>query len=239
MKKLFPFTLIFLITLTLLSQAAIKSYGKENNKQEIKIQAKPRTVWFGAKQDKNEIKIKSETEIEVESEVEIENGDNKNRIKIKIENDKGEFKIWGPIQSFTASSITIDGKTITIDPNTTEKFKQVGILNIGMYARVEGVIINDIFYAEKIVVDQRNKNEIDEDEEDDDDEISPTPSATPTGTLTPTIIGTPTVTPSETPTPTATETPILELSSGDAFILDQIILNLQNLLRKLLRIPEE
>lgn len=230
MKKLIP---VFAITAILLSQAIVSSYGKENNANknsnaEVKIEIK---------NNKNEIKIKNE-----ENEVEIGN-ENKNRIKIKIENDKGEFKIWGPIQSFDSSSLTIDGKTIEIDTTITEEFKQVGELKAGMYAKVEGVIINDTFYAEKIVVDQRNKNDIDED----DDEVSPTPSVTLTGTLTPiitetispTVTGTPTVTPSETPTPTATETPTLELSSGDAFILDKMILDLQNFLRRFLRLSEE
>lgn len=225
MKKLIP---VFAITAILLSQAIVSSYGKENNENknsnaEVKIEVK---------NNKNEIKIKNE-----ENEVEIGN-ENKNRIKIKIENDKGEFKIWGPIQSFDSSSLTIDGKTIEIDTTITEEFKQVGTLNIGMYAKVEGVIINDAFYAEKIVVDQRNKNDLDED----DDEVSPTPSvtnaATPTVTTTPSISITPTVIPSGTPsiTPTATETPLLQGSNNNVFILDQLILKLERLIGSLLKL---
>lgn len=234
MKKLIP---VFAITVILLTQAIVASYGKENNEQN-----NVQSIKTEVKQNNGNAGIKVKNQVIEPTIVDEQIEENKNRVKF-LEKKNDEFKIWGPIQAFSASSITIDGKTITIDPNITEKFKQVGALSIGMYVKIEGVIINEIFYAEKIVVDQRNKNDID----DDDDEISPTPSATPTGTLAPTITetisptvtGTPTVSPSETPTPTATETPTLQISSGDAFILDKMILNFQNLLRRFLRLSEE
>jgi len=216
MKKLTLISLISLITLIFFSKAVVSSYGKENNKSEVKIETK---------HDKNKVKIENKIESEDENE-------NKNRVKIKIENDKGEFKIWGPIQSFDNSSLTIDGKTIKIDPNITKKFKQVGELKVNMYAKAEGVIINDNYYAEEIVVDNRNKKD-----------ISPTPtvieniSTTPSITNTPVVSTSPTVTLSETPfiTPTTTETPLLQGLNNNPFILDQLILKLEKLISSLLK----
>lgn len=208
MKKLI---LGSLISIFLLSQAVISSYGKENNgNSKTKIEVK---------QNNNENRIK----------IENEENENKNRIKIKIENDKGEFKIWGPIQSFTSSSITIDGRTITIDQNT----RTVGQPNVDMYAKVEGTINNEDYLAEKIVVDNRNKN-------DEDDNISPTvtisptlsPSVTevsPTTSIEPTVSVEPTISIS----PTVTEGLTQAQQAEKQFTLGQIIEALEKFLNSL------
>lgn len=223
MKKLIPFSLILLF---LLSQAAISSYGKEenankNNKAGVEVEIKTNN---GKSESKIEIK-QDKNQIKIEEENEEEENENKNREKF-LEKKDGKFKIWGPIQSFTNTSISLNGKTITIDQSVTNKFKRVGILKIGMYTKVEGVIITDTYYAEQIVVDNRNKKD-----------LSVTPGVSPTisATISPTITGTITPTISITPeislTPTVTSTESANI--GQPFILGEIIKAVENFLNSL------
>lgn len=224
MKKFVLITLTSLITLILLSQAVNASFGKENNKPkngkaEVKIEIKT-----------NQGKVEKKIEIKQENkndEIEDENeNENKNRIRVRVEEDKGKFKIQGPIESFTESSVTIDERLIKIDPNTTSKFKQVGKLEVGMHTKVEGMIIDGTYFAEKIVVDQRNKHEI---EEDQDEEVSSTATVTPTISIEPTTSVERTTTLSPTPTEGLTQTQEVE----SQFVLGQIIEALEKFLNSL------
>lgn len=115
----------------------------------------------------------------------------------RIKNNK--FMVKGVVSASSSSSLTINNQLINIDSSVTGHVKIVGNVKPGAYAMVQGIIQNSNFYANKIVVNQRNKKEVEEN--DDNDEISQTPTATPTPTLSPTL--------SPTPTPTGTESALI------------------------------
>lgn len=145
-----------------------------------------------ADEDENENEAKSNRILEI-----IENsrffeisGEGKNKTQFRIKDnhndENSEFMIKGVISASTSNSITINGKVINIDSSVTEEIKIVGKLEVGAYAMAKGIVKDSNFYAEKIVVNERNKNNIedeDEDEIDDDDDRNATPSATPTPTV--------------------------------------------------------
>lgn len=115
-------------------------------------------------------------------------GKNKTQFRIKDNHDdeNAEFKLKGTISATSSDSITIDGKVVNIDSSVTEETKIVGKLEIGAYAMAKGVVIDSDLYAEQIVVNQRNKNSIEEENENEIEEENEnaTTSATPTPTLT-------------------------------------------------------
>lgn len=136
-----------------------------------------------ADEDKDERTIKPSRIIET-----IENpkvfeisGEGKNRTEFRIKNnhndEDSEFMIKGVINASTSNSITIDTKVINIDPLITKEIKIVGNIKVGAYAMVKGKIIDSKYYAQKIVINQRNRNNIEDENE------NSTPSATPTPTL--------------------------------------------------------
>lgn len=145
-----------------------------------------------ADEDENENEAKSNRILEI-----IENsrffeisGEGKNKTQFRIKDnhndENSEFMIKGVISASSSNSITIDEKVIHIDPLITEEIKIVGKLDVGAYAMAKGEIIDSKYYAEKIVVNERNKNNIEDEEEDeidDDDDRNATPSATPTPTV--------------------------------------------------------
>lgn len=112
-------------------------------------------------------------------------GEGKNKTQFRIKDnhndENSEFMIKGVISASTSNSITINGKVINIDSSVIEKIKIVGNIEAGAYAMAKGEIIDSKYYAEKIVVNERNKNNI-EDENEEEDEIA-APSATPTPTV--------------------------------------------------------
>jgi len=150
--------------------------------------------------DINELKLNKAVKIDNQSDIfrlsvqirerqeDEEREQNKNKTQFRIKdnhNDEdSEFMIKGVIASSSSGSIVIDSKTIKIDPSVTGKVKIVGKLEIGAYAMAKGIVKNSDLYAEKIVVNQRNKNDIEENE-DDDDKIRPSISPTPTPSVTP------------------------------------------------------
>ncbi|HYM64908.1 MAG TPA: hypothetical protein VES68_00260 [Candidatus Sulfotelmatobacter sp.] len=122
--------------------------------------------------------------------------ENKEKTQFRTKDNKNQysqFSIKGVISSSASDSITIDNKLIKIDSSVTGDVKIVGTTSVGSYAMVKGIIKDSILYAQKIVVDQRNKKELQEDKNDndnDEDELSPSPTLTPSITLTPTPTGT-------------------------------------------------
>lgn len=141
-----------------------------------------------ANEDKDENEVKPSRIIEI-----IENsrffeisGEGKNKtqwsIKDNHNDENSEFMLKGVISASTSNSITIDGKTINIDSSVTDEIKITGKLEVGAYAMAKGIVKDSNFYAEKIVVNQRNKKDIKEENEDEDEIASP--SATPTPTVT-------------------------------------------------------
>lgn len=200
-------TIILLISgVLLLSQNKIVSFAKENNEPNENAQ----------------VEIDSDQSNVFDF---FSSGDSKNKLQIRIEGENGEdedenrnFMIKGVIEAKSSNSITIGGYLIKIDPAVTEKVKIVGSIEVGMYAMAKGEIVNSIFYAEKIVVNNRNKKDF--------EDISVTPSVSPTITPTTTL----SVTPTATPTPTVE--PEDEENSNES-ILKGLIKSLENLLDSL------
>ena len=112
---------------------------------------------------------------------------NKEREQLRIkerENKSGnhDFMIKGIITSSSSSLIVINNINIKIDSLITGDVKIVGNTQVGAYAMVQGEIINSDYYAKKIVVNQRNKKDIEETNE--TSNINATVSATPTPSIT-------------------------------------------------------
>jgi len=131
--------------------------------------------------------------------------------------------IKGVITSSSSGLIIIDSKTIKIDSSVTGEVKIVGKLEVGAYAMAKGIVKDSDLYAEKIVVNQRNKKDI---EEEGGDEID--------GNATPSAIPTPTVSP--TPTPVSTQSAVTEESEkshNTNLNLESVIEAIQNFLNYL------
>lgn len=157
-----------LILLTILSLGGVSAFAdKDENKNE------------------NEIELKQSIKVNDDLRVFEVSGEGKNRTEFRIkdnhDDEDSEFMIKGVISSASSASITIDGKIVNIDSSVTEEIKIVGKLEVGAYAMAKGIVKDSNLYAEKIVVNQRNKEDIEVDE-DDDDEIA-SPSAIPTPTI--------------------------------------------------------
>lgn len=178
MKKLSAVIFAFLIIFT----TAVSAHEKENkNKdEETEINTEVSNSDFG--KNKTQIKIKDE-----------DNDDEDGKT------NKKEFQIKGVISAYDATSITVGGQAIKIDSKITKEFKQRGKIAVGMYAKVEGIINNGVYYAEEIVVNNRDKKDITPTPS---SSISVTPSVSPTTSPTGTI----TITPTGTVTPTITGT---------------------------------
>ncbi|MCL6096829.1 MAG: hypothetical protein M1444_04095 [Patescibacteria group bacterium] len=164
-----------------------------------------------------------------ESEQEKIQEQNKNKTQFRIKdnhNDEdSEFMIKGVITSSSSGSIVIDNKTINIDSSVTGDVKIVGKIEVGAYAMAKGIVKDSNLYAEKIVVDQRNKKDLEESDAEDLN-ASPTPTVSPT------------------PTPVSTQSAATEEpeKSHDANLnldLSNIILSVQNFLNYLRELAQK
>lgn len=141
-----------------------------------------------ASDDKVKLNLNNAVKID-ESNIFQISGEGKNKTQFRTKqhknNDETEFMLKGVIDASSANSLTIDGKVINIDSEVTEEVKIVGTIKVGAYAMVKGEIKDSSYFAEKIVVDQRNKIDDDEDVEDidEDEDEDATVSATPTPTI--------------------------------------------------------
>lgn len=139
-----------------------------------------------ADKDENEIKLNQALRIDDDSKVFEISGEGKSKTQWSIKNNHqgndSEFMIKGVISVVSLNTITIDGKVINIDSSVTDEIKITGKLEVGAYAMAKGIVKDSNFYAEKIVVNQRNKKDIKEENEDEDEIASP--SATPAPTVT-------------------------------------------------------
>lgn len=135
-----------------------------------------------ADENKNETNVKSNAIIGINNDSNVfeMSGEGKNKTQFRIKdnhnNENSEFIIKGVITTSTSDSITIDGKTINIDSFVTEKIKIVGKLEIGAYAMAKGEIIDSKYYAKTIIVNQRNKKDIENDNQDEIVTVSLTPT---------------------------------------------------------------
>lgn len=143
-----------------------------------------------ASDDKVKLNLNNAVKID-ESNVFQISGEGKSKTQFRTKqhknNDETEFMLKGVIDASSTNSITIDGKVINIDSGETEELKIVGAIKVGAYAMVKGEIKDSSYFAEKIVVDQRNKidddEEIDDIDENEDEDEDATVSATPTPTI--------------------------------------------------------
>ncbi len=120
-----------------------------------------------ANADNNGVQTQNENEVTEQ---------NRNRTQFRLFNDSNnnqEFRIKGTITASSSNSLTINSQVIKIDQSVTGNVKIVGNIQAGMYAMVWGVVKDSNYYAREIVVDQRNKWEVNENEH------GATPSATP------------------------------------------------------------
>lgn len=146
------------------------------------------------------------------------------QLRTRTENNgTNTFMIKGVITAETINSLTIGSQIINIDPSVTGNVKTAGTVRTGMYAMVQGIVQNSTYYAQKIVVDQRNKLELREGQEISE---TPTPTASVTVTPTPNV----TVTPTLTPTPEATQNANIEESGKGSANVNTLLTSLQNIL---------
>jgi hypothetical protein len=130
------------------------------------------------------LNLNKKTRIDDNSNIFNMSGEGKNKTQFRMEtkhDNTSRFMVKGLITASSNNMLTIARKNIKIDPQVTGNVKIVGGINIGSYAMIKGIEIDSALYAEKIVVNQRNKNNF-EDEFDNEDEIA-TKSATPTPTV--------------------------------------------------------
>lgn len=199
---------ILLILIFMFSVGKISSFANEGN-------------------DVNKLNINSATRIDEDSNIFQISGEGKDKTQFRIkdsrndENKNSEFMIKGIITASASGSIVIDNKTINIDSSVTGNVKIVGTISVGSYAMAKGEIIDSKYYAQKIVVDQRNKKDLkDRDNDKNDDEIATT-SASPTPTL------------SLTPTPVSRQSGTEDDSHDKNLDLGRLIETIQNFLNYL------
>ena len=141
---------------------------------------------FGSFFKINQSGIQNQNKIETnEQEQNQEQNKEKEQLRIREKENKSgnhDFMIKGVITSSSSSLIVINNTNIKIDSQITGDVKIVGNTQVGAYAMVQGEIINSDYYAKKIVVNQRNKKDIEEKNE--ANNINATISAAPTPSIT-------------------------------------------------------
>ena len=85
----------------------------------------------------------------------------RNKFFFKDIRDSNKFMIKGIIDATTSATLTINSRVINFDNKT----KVVGDITTGAYAIIQGTIDNSNYYATKIVITQRFKDKINEDEQ--------------------------------------------------------------------------
>lgn len=132
----------------------------------------------------NSVKIDEKSDVFDLSVQEETQGKEKTQFKTKSDhnNQNTEFTLKGVITSSASDSIVIDTKTIKIDSSVTGDVKIVGTASVGAYAIVRGIIKDSNYYAKRITIDQRNKKDIEENDQNQSVTPSIDPSITPTGT---------------------------------------------------------
>ncbi|MCL4353933.1 DUF5666 domain-containing protein [Patescibacteria group bacterium] len=101
------------------------------------------------------------------------------------------FEMKGNISNVSAASFDLNGKTIKLDATATGKLQIKGTLVKDAFVKVEGKLIDGIYYAKDIKVQQskggeENENESEIDDENDSPTVTPTASLTPTPSVAPT-----------------------------------------------------
>lgn len=136
-KTIFLFLLLFVLTpaAALAKEGSDDHSGDDHGRFEVRI-------------NQNQIGNR----IEVENEVEVEQ---QKRVRFEVKDNK--FEIRGEITSIGDNSFVIGSQTIRISPATTGKFEQKGNLAVGAFAKVEGVIINNIFFATEIKTEAQGR----------------------------------------------------------------------------------
>lgn len=60
-----------------------------------------------------------------------------------LEINGNTFEITGAVTAFSGGSVTIDGRTITINPSLVTNFEQEGTIEVGETIKVEGMVAAD------------------------------------------------------------------------------------------------
>lgn len=185
-KSLIISTAIIALILVLARFDTAFGRGNQNSQKEqaqIKVELKSENGKTEYKEEREE--NGSKVKLEVKNKVEIKNEEkakweNYSQVKIK----KGKFDIKGKITAVSPTEITLNGIVINIDSSETKELKIVGDLEVGKYAMAKGKVVDEKYYAEKVVVNNRDKGENVNVEEDEEVEVSVTPSISPTPTAT-------------------------------------------------------
>ena len=144
------------------------------------------------------------------------------RFELTTENHEGsdedgnsEFKIRGRVESVSPGSFVVNGQTIYIDVTQVNKFTQKGILDVGDWVKVKGIVKDNKNYAEDINIIGEGqgrfmlkiKGLFPSLSPSPSPTPSPSPSASPEVSPTPSPEASPSPTPSESPSPTPTSSP--------------------------------
>lgn len=74
------------------------------------------------------------------------------KFELKFDGDTQRFDIQGEITAVAGNNFVVSGQTIFIDPSQVKEFEQKGILAVGRRVKVEGIIKNNIKFAQEINV---------------------------------------------------------------------------------------
>ncbi len=171
MKRTFVISIIAIIFVLSESQFAtvadaqginFGSFFRINNQNHSKVESNENLQI----QNRNENKNQEETNEQEAGNLQIQN---KEQTQLRIfpkENTNGNqyFMLKGVITATSSGSLTINNTNILIDNSVTGNVKIVGNVQTGAYAMVQGIIQNSNYYADKIVVDQRNNSNSNENE---------------------------------------------------------------------------
>lgn len=83
--------------------------------------------------------------------------------RLEVEGD--EFEVRGMVAAVGGDTFTVDGTTVTVDEGMVEEFEQEGILEEGADVRAEGIVVDGIFFAEDVKVDEVAAEDVEEEEE--------------------------------------------------------------------------
>ncbi|OGD97477.1 hypothetical protein A3H87_04845 [Candidatus Curtissbacteria bacterium RIFCSPLOWO2_02_FULL_42_37] len=103
----------------------------------------------------------------------------------KFEIEGQRFEIAGIVSSFSGNTIVVLGQTIMIDPSMVFEFEQKGIINVGDFVKVEGIINDGRKFAREIKVLGEGQGRFKFEVQGVNIQASPSPSASPTPGVSP------------------------------------------------------
>src|SRR3990167_4385337 len=113
---------------------------------------------------------------------------NEARFELRVDDDDDQaqkFEIAGIVSSFSGNTIVVLGQTIMIDPSMVFEFEQKGIINVGDFVKVEGIINDGRKFAREIKVLGEGQGRFKFEVQGANIKASPSPSASPTPGVSP------------------------------------------------------